>query len=480
MPPPAPDRQDILSGISGLTADSRAVKPGWLFAALPGATTDGRTFIGQALDKGAAAILTGELPAAEASAVRARAKLMLSANPRRDLAELAAAFHGRQPRNIALVTGTNGKTSVVEFARQLWAALGFESASIGTLGLTRNSGRSKGALTTPDPVGLAKMLADLASQGVEHAALEASSHGLDQERLSGVAASAGVFTSFSRDHLDYHRTPAAYLDAKLRLFRERLSPGQTAIVCADMPVSAQVVAAARQCGLDLWTYGQNGKRLRLLAQQPVPGGQKLALRVDGEAFDVILPLVGGFQALNALAALGIVLAFGGDKATAVAALERLQGVDGRLQLAGTTAAGAAVFVDYAHTPAALETALEALRPAAKGRLLVVFGAGGDRDRGKRPEMGAVAARLADLAVVTDDNPRSEDPAAIRRAILAACPDAREIGDRAAAIEWAVAELRAGDVLLIAGKGHETGQSIGGAVLPFDDVAEARRALEGRA
>lgn len=480
MPASVPDREDILSGISGLTADSRAVGARWLFAALRGVKTDGRAFIPQALDQGAAVILTDELPDAAAAAVRARAHLLLCPNPRRELAEMAAAFHGRQPRCIAMVTGTNGKTSVVEFARQLWAVLGVEAASIGTLGLTLNSGRSTGALTTPDPVGLAEILAGLAAQGIEHAALEASSHGLDQERLSGVAASVGVFTSFSRDHLDYHATPEAYLAAKLRLFRERLSAGQAAIVCADTPVSSQVEAAARERGLDLWTYGKKGERLALLAQEPVPGGQKLALRIEGEPYDVTLPLVGGFQALNALAALGIVLAFGADRAKAVAALEHLQGVDGRLQLAGKTAAGASVFVDYAHTPAALETALEALRPAAEGRLLVVFGAGGDRDRGKRPEMGAVAARLADFAVVTDDNPRSEEPAAIRQAILAACPDAREIGDRAAAIAWAVGALQAGDLLLIAGKGHETGQTVGGKVLPFDDLAEARKALESRA
>lgn len=480
MPAASPARQDLLSGISGLTADSRSVRPGWLFAALRGAKADGRGYIAQALDQGAAVILTDILPDDQAEAVRARARLILSENPRRELAELAAAFHGRQPRYIAMVTGTNGKTSVVEFARQLWALLGIEAASIGTLGLTLNSGRSKGALTTPDPVGLAEMLAGLAAQGIEHAALEASSHGLDQERLAGVQASAGVFTSFSRDHLDYHKTAEAYLDAKLRLFRERLSPGQPAIVCADMPVSAQVVAAARERGLDLWTYGLKGERLALLAQEPVPGGQRLDLRIEGEAFQVTLPLVGGFQALNALAALGIVLAFGADRARAVAALEWLGGVDGRLQLAGSTAVGAAVFVDYAHTPAALETALEALRPAVKGRLLVVFGAGGDRDQGKRPEMGAVAARLADLVVVTDDNPRSEDPAMIRRAILAACPDAREIGDRAKAIAWAVGELKAGDVLLIAGKGHETGQTVGDKVLPFDDRIEAQKALGGQA
>ena len=480
MPAALPARQDFLSGISGLTADSRKVQPGWLFAALRGVKADGQVFIRQALDQGAAAILTDTLPDAEAAQVRARAQLILSDNPRRELAEIAAAFHGRQPRCIAVVTGTNGKTSVAEFTRQLWALLGIEAASIGTLGMTLNSGRSKGALTTPDPVGLAEMLAGLAAQGMEHCALEASSHGLDQDRLSGVAASVGVFTSFSRDHLDYHKTPEAYLDAKLRLFRERISPGQVAIVCADMPVSGQVEAVAREYELDLWTFGEKGERLALLAQEAVPGGQRLVLRVEGEAFTVTLPLVGSFQALNALAALGVVLAFGAYRAQAVAALEQLHGVDGRLQLIGTTAEGSAVFVDYAHTPDALKTALDALRPAVQGRLLVVFGAGGDRDQGKRPEMGAVAARLADLVVVTDDNPRSEEPAGIRNAILAACPGAKEIGDRAEAIAWAMGELQEGDVLLIAGKGHETGQTIGGTVLPFDDREQVLKALGDRA
>lgn len=478
MPVPAPARQELLSGIAGLTADSRAVRPGWLFAALRGGLADGRDYIGQALDRGAAAILTDDLPEAAAASVRSRARLILCPNPRRELAELAAAFAGPQPGCIAMVTGTNGKTSTVEFARQLWALLGVEAASIGTLGLTRHGGRSTGSLTTPDPVALAEMLAGLASQGVAHVALEASSHGLDQERLSGVRASVGAFTSFSRDHLDYHKTAEAYLAAKLRLFRERLAPGDTAVICADMPVSAEVEQAAAERSLDIWTYGANGGRLALTRQEAVPEGQRLGLRVEGEPFDTVLPLAGGFQALNALAALGIVLAFGADRHAAVAALEKLQGVRGRLELAGTTAEGAAVYIDYAHTPGGLEIALAALRPSARGRLLVVFGAGGDRDRGKRPEMGAVAARLADVAVVTDDNPRSEDPAAIRQAILEACPGGREIGGRAEAIAWAVNELRAGDVLLIAGKGHETGQTIGGQVLPFDDMVEARKALEG--
>lgn len=480
MPAATPARQELLSSIAGLTADSRAVKPGWLFAALRGERADGRAFIGQALEKGAAAILTDELPADCADAVKAKANLFLSGNPRRELAELAAAFAGPHPCHIAMVTGTNGKTSTVEFARQLWALLGIDAASIGTLGLTRHSGLQAGSLTTPDPVALAEMLASLARDGVDHVALEASSHGLDQERLSGVQASVGVFTSFSRDHLDYHQSLEAYLAAKLRLFSERLSTGDTAIVCADIPVSAGVETAALSKGLDLWTYGEKGERLALVNSEAVPEGQRLSLRVEGEAFEVLLPLAGDFQALNALAALGIVLASGADRAKAVACLEKLRGVHGRLELAGTTKDGASVYIDYAHTPGGLEIALSALRPSVKGRLLVVFGAGGDRDRGKRSEMGSVAARLADVVIVTDDNPRTEDPASIREAILAACPGAREIGDRAEAIAWAVTDLKAGDVLLIAGKGHETGQTVGGEVLPFDDLAQARQALEALA
>ncbi|MCA8930058.1 MAG: UDP-N-acetylmuramoyl-L-alanyl-D-glutamate--2,6-diaminopimelate ligase, partial [Alphaproteobacteria bacterium] len=390
----------ILTGVSGLTADSRAVKPGYLFAALQGETSDGRRFIDRAVEAGAVAILTDRLPDDQAAGLAGRVRLWLDPNPRRRLAELAAAFFGRQPDWIALVTGTNGKTSTVEFARQIWAANGRPAASIGTLGITLPGGREGGSLTTPDPVSLARLLAQLAAGGIEHAAAEASSHGLEQERMSGVAARIGAFTSFSRDHLDYHKTERAYLDAKLRLFRERLPEGGAAVICADDGFSAQAVRVAKQRRLELWTYGRKGERIRLDRRTDTPEGQRLALTVDGEPFDVLLPLAGDFQAENALAALGIALASGVPRADAVAALATLQTVPGRLEPAGRHASGAAVYVDYAHTPGALEAALKALRGATRGRLVVVFGAGGDRDTGKRPEMGRMAASLADLAVVT--------------------------------------------------------------------------------
>jgi len=469
----------ILAGVSGLTADSRAVQPGHLFAALRGEKADGRAFIPQALDAGAAAILTDSLPDGPdgiAGDLAGRARLVVDPNPRRRLAEMAAAFYGRQPDWIALVTGTNGKTSTVEFARQIWQATGHAAASIGTLGVALPGGREGGSLTTPDPVSLARLLAQLAAGGIEHVATEASSHGLEQERLSGVAARIGAFTSFSRDHLDYHKTERAYLKAKLRLFRERLPEGGAAVICADGSFAAEAGRIARNRRLDLWTYGRKGERIRLRERKDTPEGQRLTLTLEGEAFDVLLPLAGDFQAANALAALGIALASGIGRADAVTALAGLETVPGRLQLAGHHGSGAAVFVDYAHTPGALESALQALRGRTAGRLLVVFGAGGDRDAGKRPEMGRVAAKQADLAVVTDDNPRSEDPAAIRATVRQGCPDAVEIGARGEAIAWAIGHLQAGDTLLIAGKGHEQGQTVGDTVHPFDDLAEARKAL----
>jgi UDP-N-acetylmuramoyl-L-alanyl-D-glutamate--2,6-diaminopimelate ligase len=379
-----------------------------------------------------------------------------------------------------LVTGTNGKTSTVEFARQIWTHAGFPAASIGTLGITLPNGREGGSLTTPDTVSLARILAQLAANGVEHTAIEASSHGLAQDRLSGVAARIGVFTSFSRDHLDYHKDEQSYLNAKLMLFRDRLPQGSAAIINADGVFSSAAIEAAKSRGLDLWTYGCNGERLVLADRTDEPTGQRLSLLVNGAPYEVFLPLAGDFQAANAMAALGIALASGVADEVAVSALETLRTVEGRLQTAGRRDDGAAVFIDYAHTPGALEAALKALRGATTGRLLIVFGAGGDRDKGKRQEMGKVAARLADLCVVTDDNPRSEDPAAIRSEILRGCPKAMEIGSRAEAIAWAIQQLQAGDTLLIAGKGHEQGQTIAGKVLPFDDLAEARRALTAEA
>ena len=469
--------------IVGLTADSRAVEPGFLFAALRGAAKDGRAFAGEAAAKGAVAILTDD-PAGLAldPAARARIAIVTDPNPQRRLALLAGRFYPRQPRVIAAVTGTNGKTSVAHFAREIWSALGLRAASLGTLGLVSPAGRRAGALTTPDPVGLHRDLDRLAEAGIDHLALEASSHGLAQFRLDGVKVAAAAFTNLTRDHLDYHGDMAAYWAAKERLFTALLAPGGAAIVNADSPEAGRLIALCRGRGHPVIAYGAAaGAELRLVAREARPSGQRLAIELFRRRHELDLPLVGGFQAMNVLAALGLVAATGGGDAPALdallAILPRLPGVPGRLQLVGQAPCGAAVFVDYAHTPDALATVLTALRPHAEGRLLTVFGAGGDRDRGKRPLMGRVAAELADLVYVTDDNPRRENPADIRRAILAAAPHAIEIGDRREAVAAAIAALRSGDLLVIAGKGHETGQIVGDRVLPFDDVLVARDLLE---
>jgi UDP-N-acetylmuramoyl-L-alanyl-D-glutamate--2,6-diaminopimelate ligase len=464
--------------ISGLTADSRQVSAGYLFAALPGSRADGRDFIPQAIEKGAVAVLAPEgtvLPAPEARSAKPVA-LILDSNPRRRLALLAARFYGRQPATVAAVTGTNGKTSVASFTRQIWQQLGHESASLGTLGLQPPRPDAPASLTTPDPVELHRCLASLARDHINHVVLEASSHGLYQSRLDGIRASAAAFTNLTRDHLDYHGTMEAYLQAKLRLFTELLQPDGTAVVNVDDPAGAAVTAACRARGVRLITYGRGNSDLRLLEQRPTATGQDLRLEIFGERHDVALPVAGSFQAGNALAALGLVLASGADRDKAVAALGRLSGVPGRVELVGATPAGGHVYVDYAHTPDALETVLQALRPHTAGRLFVIIGCGGDRDRGKRPLMGRIAVTLADKAIITDDNPRSEDPAAIRQEMLAEAPGAEEIGDRGAAIATAVAALGPGDVLVIAGKGHESGQIVGGQVLPFDDRDVARTAI----
>ncbi|MEW5727166.1 MAG: UDP-N-acetylmuramoyl-L-alanyl-D-glutamate--2,6-diaminopimelate ligase [Pseudomonadota bacterium] len=463
---------DIDPQIAGLTADSRRVGPGWLFAALPGTTADGRAFIGQALGRGAVAVLAPEGTVIEAEGVA----VVTDPNPRRRFAQLAAAFHGAQPETMVAVTGTNGKTSVANFFRQICRRLGHPSAAIGTLGIIADGWDNKGGLTTPDPAELHAALAELARAGVTHACMEASSHGLAQYRLDGVRLKAAAFTNLTRDHLDYHGSMADYLEAKLRLFSEVLPAGATAVVNVDADGADRVAAIAAVRGLDLITFGTKGADLHLLAARPEADGQVLELALFGRRETVRLPLAGSFQAANALAALGLAIAAGIDAVTAAETLEHLEGVPGRLEKVAERANGAAIYVDYAHTPDALETVLAALRPHAEGRLAVVFGCGGDRDRGKRPQMGAIAARLADLAVVTDDNPRSEDPAAIRAAILAACPGATEIADRAQAIRFGVSALRKGDILVVAGKGHEIGQIVGSTVLPFDDSEEARRAV----
>jgi len=454
--------------ILGLTADSRRVQPGWLFAALPGVKVDGASFIPAALAQGAVAVL-----AAHGTDPIDGVPVITRANPRQALAQAAARFYGAQPEIMTAVTGTNGKTSTAAFYRQIWQRLGQASAAIGTLGVTAPGWDSKGGLTTPDTVALHEILARLAAEGVTRACMEASSHGLDQYRLDGVRLQAAGFTNLTRDHLDYHPTMAAYGEAKLRLFRELLPEGAAAVVNADSDFAPQVIAAAQARKLRLLTYGVQGHDIRLQASRPVPGGQILTLDLLGDFQEVFLPLAGGFQVANALCALGLALATGAEPAQALVALSQLEGVPGRLQAVATRSNGAAIFVDYAHTPDALETILTALRPHAARELVVVFGCGGDRDPGKRPQMGLIASRLADRVIVTDDNPRSELPSAIRDQILSAAPLALEIGDRAQAIRTAIQGLQAGDVLVIAGKGHETGQIIGAETHPFDDAQEAR-------
>jgi UDP-N-acetylmuramoyl-L-alanyl-D-glutamate--2,6-diaminopimelate ligase len=394
--------------------------------------------------------------------------------PRRRLAQLAAGLAGSQPRTVVAVTGTNGKTSTVEFLRQIWTAAGKRAASLGTLGLIAPGFDPGPGLTTPDPVNLAESLAQLAGAGVQHAAIEASSHGLDQFRLDGVRLAAGAFTNLTRDHLDYHRSEAAYRIAKLRLFTELLPAGAPVVASSDMDAEtlSALTDVARHRRLDLRTVGEVGSTIRLLAGEPRPDGQVLRIDMAGVQREIVLPLPGRFQADNALMAAALASALG--ERDVLDRLASLRGVRGRLELAARLPNGAAVYVDYAHTPNALERLLTALRPHTTGRLHVVFGAGGDRDRGKRPLMGAAAARLADVAIVTDDNPRSEDPAAIRAAVLAACPGGREIGDRARAIAEALNGLAAGDVLAVAGKGHEQGQTVGNTVIPFDDVDVVQR------
>jgi UDP-N-acetylmuramoyl-L-alanyl-D-glutamate--2,6-diaminopimelate ligase len=397
-------------------------------------------------------------------------------NARRALALAAAKFFSRQPATIAAVTGTSGKTSVAAFTRQIWSALGHQAASIGTIGVVSPKGEKYGSLTTPDPVELHRTLDALAGEGVTHLALEASSHGLDQHRLDGVRIAAGAFTNLSRDHLDYHASIEAYLAAKLRLFDALIVPGGTAVIGVDDCYAGQAVEAAAKRGLKLLTVGEQGDDIKLVGGEIDGFAQVVTIAHGGRDYKVKLPLVGGFQVQNAALAAGLAIATGGEPARVFAALEHLTGAKGRLELAGT-AKGAPIFIDYAHKPDALAKALQALRPYAGGRLMVVFGAGGDRDAGKRPIMGRIAQENADRVIVTDDNPRSENAAAIRAAILAAAPGAIEIGDRAEAIRKAIAELSDGDVLLIAGKGHETGQIIGERIVPFSDHEAVAAALQ---
>jgi UDP-N-acetylmuramoyl-L-alanyl-D-glutamate--2,6-diaminopimelate ligase len=459
--------------LAGIAADSRKVKPGDLFFAIAGAKADGAHFARAAAAAGAVAVAAAERPDGLPDSVA----FVAVKDARRTLALCAAAFFPRQPATIAAVTGTSGKTSVAAFTRQIWSALGAQAASIGTIGVVSPRGEKYGSLTTPDPIELHRTLDSLARDGVTHLALEASSHGLDQRRLDGVRISVGGFTNLSRDHLDYHPSIEAYLAAKLRLFEVLIAPGGTAVIGVDDCYAGQVLDAAVKRGLKIMTVGVHGDDIKLVGGEIDGFAQRVTLAHGGRDYRIKLPLVGAFQVQNAALAAGMAIATGGDPARVFAALETLHGAKGRLELAGTRN-GAPIFIDYAHKPDALKKALEAVRPYARGRLIVVFGAGGDRDAGKRPIMGRIAHDLADRVVVTDDNPRSEKPELIRAAILAAAPGAVEIGDRGAAIRAGIAELKAGDVLLIAGKGHETGQILGDRVLPFSDHDAVAATLRG--
>jgi len=473
-PLPASWRHYAELELAGVAADSRAVKHGYVFVAVPGTQADGRDFIADAVARGAAAVLAQ--PGTSWPAGVPGRPLLEDAEPRRRLAQFAAAFAGALPRVVAAVTGTNGKTSTVWFLRQVWELGGRKAASLGTLGVHAPGFAQTSGLTTPDPVKLVALLASLAAQSVHHVAMEASSHGLAQFRLDGVPLAAGAFTSFSRDHLDYHPSMAAYRAAKLRLFQELLPEG--AVAAAPVSLETEALAAlqvvARERRLKLSLVGEGGDLIRLLRATPCPEGQILELEADGVREEMLLPLPGRFQAENALIAVALAWGLGEEKPLRM--LPKLAGVPGRLELAARLSNGAAVYVDYAHTPDALERVLAALRPHTQGRLLVVFGAGGDRDPGKRPLMGRAAAQGADCVIVTDDNPRTENPAAIRAQVLSGCPEAREIAGREQAIAAALEMLRPGDVLVVAGKGHEQGQIIGTHIIPFDDRAVVRRLL----
>ena len=470
----APDNV-AMRDVAGLTADSRAVKPGFVFFAMPGARADGLSYAEAAIKAGALAVVAERAPG---QALRG-APLIVTPNVRAALAAAAARFYPAQPATIAAVTGTSGKTSVAAFTRQIWAQLGLCAAALGTTGVITPDGETYGSLTTPDPVTLHQTLDKLAHDGVSHLAMEASSHGLDQRRLDGVRLSAAGFTNLSRDHLDYHPDLDAYLAAKLRLFEALLQPGQPAVIDADSDVAARVIAACAARGLRVLTTGVHGEFVKLVSAQARPASTLVRMACDGATYDIELPLAGAFMASNALVAAGMCIASGSPVGPVLEALAHLRGAPGRLEKIGERD-GAPVFVDYAHKPDALEKVLAALRPLASGRLMVVFGCGGDRDAGKRPIMGEIAARLADVVIVTDDNPRSEIPAAIRAAILAAAPGAMDIADRGEAICAAVRMARAGDVLVVAGKGHETGQIIGDQILPFSDHQAVRAALEDAA
>lgn len=465
-----PEGGDVV--VSGLTADSRAVQPGYVFAALPGTKVDGATYIPQALAKGAAAVIC------QTGTYKGQGVIIETDYPRRLLALMAARFYDAQPDTIVAVTGTNGKTSVAVFVRQIWSAMGFRAASLGTIGVVGPDGSEYLAHTTPDPVQLAQIVAKLSDDKVQHLAIEASSHGLSQFRLDGLRLTAGAFTNLTHDHLDYHATVEEYFAAKMRLFSELLPVGAAAVINMDSPYGLDVLRTVEQRGLRPFTVGHAGTELKLISVNRNGLGQHLQIETKKTTYEIALPLVGEFQTSNALVAAGLVIAAGGEETLALHALESLKGAKGRLELVGMVAHGASIFVDYAHTPDALENAISALRPYVTGQLSVVFGCGGDRDKGKRPLMGKIATRLADRIIVTDDNPRTEDANTIRKEIMAVAHGATEIGDRAQAIAAAVNALQSGDVLLVAGKGHEEGQIIGKEVLSFSDHEAVLAALRG--
>ena len=453
--------------VTGFAIDHRKIAPGTVFGAFEGAAFNGEDFIGAAIAAGAVAVV------ARPEAMVHGAVHVADANPRKAFAELAAKFFRPFPENVAAVTGTNGKTSTAELTRQLWRMSGHNAASIGTLGITTASDQASTGLTTPDIVTFLANMSGLAREGISHAIFEASSHGLSQYRSEGVPVSVAAFTNLSRDHLDYHGTMENYFEAKMRLFDEVVDENGCAVIWADDAWSDQAIARVRKRELRLITVGEKGKGIQLLARQPTQLGQTLELRIQGDVHKVKLPLIGAYQATNALVAAGVVMASGGEVESLLSHLARLQPVRGRLERAVITKSGAPVYVDYAHTPDGLRAAIAALRPHTKGKLITVFGAGGDRDTGKRPEMGAVAVADSDIVIVTDDNPRSEDPSLIRADVMAGAKGAHEIGDRHYAIAFAIEHAEPDDIVLIAGKGHEQGQIIMGRVLPFDDVEVAR-------
>lgn len=469
--------------IAGLSADSRTVRPGYLFAALNGSHVHGTQFIADAIQNGAVAVLAppGTVLPANAGGVA----LIEDPNPQRRFARMAAKFYGLQPENAVAVTGTNGKTSVASFCRQIWAHVQQSSASIGTLGIEAPQlNLAQPALgynlTTPDSVTLHEELSHLAKEGVTHVAMEASSHGLNQHRLDGVQLRAAGFTNLTRDHLDYHGSMGAYFNAKARLFSDVLAPGSLAVINADSEYASRLEDICVTFGHEVIMYGEKGRDITLVSHKPTANGQKLVLNIFGERYTVEMPIAGSFQASNVLCALGLTIGLESDPARYklyVEALGKLHGVRGRLELVGQHPSGAPIYIDYAHTPDALETVLHALRPHTRNKLHVVFGCGGDRDGGKRPMMGGIATKLADRVIVTDDNPRTENPKRIRQEILVAATTATEIADRRTAIETAIAGLKTGDVLLVAGKGHEQGQIIDRVTHPFDDASEIRAALK---